>query len=230
MHLPDGFLDTKTWTTLTVVGAAGVALALRQLQKSQGESDSTTPSTRAPVVGLCAAFVFAAQMVNFPVATAVSGHLLGGTLLAILLGPWMGVLVMTAVLVIQALLFQDGGITALGANVVNLAFIATLSGYGLYRLILGSETSSGWSARKGVAVFVGAWASAVLSALAAAAELAVSGVADIGTLLGLMGGVHAIIGLGEGLVTLLVLRYLTALGYGAPGGLTKTLHPSQSHG
>ncbi len=230
MHLPDGFLDAKTWTGLTVVGAGAVALALRQLKKAQDTGNGTTPSTRAPIVGLCAAFVFAAQMVNFPVATAVSGHLLGGTLLAILLGPWMGVLVMTAVLVIQALLLQDGGITALGANVVNLAFIATLSGYGIYRLILGRPADeSAWSTRRSIAIFVGAWSSAVLSALAAGAELALSGVAAASTLLSLMGGIHALIGLGEGLITVLVLRYLFALGYGTTRGFTPALNPPRSH-
>ena len=179
-------------------------------------------------MGLSAAFVFAAQMVNFPVAAAVSGHLLGGTLLAILHGPWMGALVMTAVLIIQALLFQDGGVTALGANIVNLAFLSTFAGYGIYRLLsAGCEKSQGsWSLRRGIAIFIGAWSSAVVAALAASLELAISGVASAGSLLPLMLGSHAIIGIGEGLVSVIVLRSLFTMGFG--GDHHNSLQPLSS--
>ena len=108
MHIPDGFLEPEVLIPLGLVSAAGIAVSLRKL------SGNSPSAGRAPLVGLAAAFVFAAQMVNFPVASAVSGHLLGATFLAILFGPWMTLLVMSAVLILQAFLFQDGGITALG--------------------------------------------------------------------------------------------------------------------
>ena len=137
MHIPDGFLEPEVLIPLGLVSAAGIAVSLRKL------SGNSPSAGRAPLVGLAAAFVFAAQMVNFPVASAVSGHLLGATFLAILFGPWMTLLVMSAVLILQAFLFQDGGITALGANIFNLAIVANFSASFLYRLIAGKGRGDG---------------------------------------------------------------------------------------
>src|SRR5689334_23795406 len=128
MHLPDGFLDAKTALLSTGAAAAGVSVALRQVRTS------LTPR-QTPMLGLAAAFVFAAQMLNFPIAGGTSGHLVGGVLTAILLGPSAAVLVLTCVLLVQCLMFADGGLMALGANVFNMAIVSVCSGYGVFRLV-----------------------------------------------------------------------------------------------
>jgi cobalt/nickel transport system permease protein len=200
MHIPDGFLDAKTFVTLDVVGAGFVATAAARARR--------VLSDRAvPLMAVLAAFVFAAQMLNFPVAGGTSGHFGGGALVAILLGPWAGVLVMTLVLVIQALAFGDGGILALGANVFNMGVVATFVGYGVYRLIYGAARSD---AARFVGAFVGAWLAVVASASACAAELAISGTAPFAVVFPAMAGVHALIGLGEGLITALALGAIRA--------------------
>src|SRR5271166_2666301 len=128
MHIPDGFLDAKTAVTTGVISASGVGLALRQVRRE-------LPPRRVPLLGLAAAFLFAAQMVNFPVAGGTSGHLVGGALVAALLGPSAAVVVVTTVLIVQCLLFADGGVTALGANIFNMAIVNSVTGYALYRLL-----------------------------------------------------------------------------------------------
>src|SRR6516162_5131622 len=122
MHIPDMVLDPKVAVATGVVGAAGLLYAVRKLERQLGERTTV-------LVGTMSAFVFAAQMVNFPVGPGVSGHLLGGVLSAILLGPWAGVVVIGAVLLVQCFLFADGGLTALGANFVNMGLIGALGGY-----------------------------------------------------------------------------------------------------
>lgn len=221
MHLPDGFLEPEVWIPLGAASAAGVGLALRKLSR-EGNADAG----RAPVVGLAAAFVFAAQMVNFPVAAAVSGHFVGSVFLAILLGPWMALLVMASVLILQAFLFQDGGVTALGANIFNLAIVANFAGYGIYRLLAGKGrgtpeadgfvtlSSPVFGRRKMVAAFLAAWLATILAALAVAVELAPSGVAGMARLLLLLGGTHAVIGLAEAIITVAILRALYRMGMG----------------
>src|SRR6187402_3581674 len=128
MHIPDGFIDAPTSLAAGVVAAAGVALCVR---RSGAELDEK----QIPVAGAVSAFVFAAQMLNFPVATGTSGHLLGGVLAAVLVGPWAGALCVTVVLVVQAMLFADGGLSALGLNVINMAMIGAFAGYALFVLI-----------------------------------------------------------------------------------------------
>src|SRR5512145_1942343 len=130
MHIPDGFLDARTLVTAAGLSAVGLAIALRAVRRN-------LPPRRVPLLGLAAAFVFAAQMLNFPVAAGTSGHLIGAALAAVLLGPAAAIVAMTAVLLLQALMFADGGITALGANVLNLAVIAPLVAYSVYRAIRG---------------------------------------------------------------------------------------------
>ena len=127
MHIPDGFLDGTTSLVAGLVAIAGVAFCLRRTSQTLDERD-------IPVVGLVAAFVFAAQMLNFPVANGTSGHLMGGVLAAVLVGPYAGALAVTVVLVVQALLFADGGLSALGLNVVNMALIGAFGGYGIFLL------------------------------------------------------------------------------------------------
>lgn len=196
MHIPDGFLDAGTATTAAVVATAGVALALRRVK-------ATLPARRVPLIGLAAAFVFAAQMLNFPVGAGTSGHLMGGVLAAVLLGPAAAVVVMTAVLILQCFMFADGGVTALGANVLNMALVATLGGYGVYRLVL-ALTGPG---RRGQFIAAGfaAWCSTVIAAVACAIELALSGTVAASVAVPAMGGVHMLIGLGEAAITMLVL-------------------------
>ena len=128
MHVPDGFLDARTLVATAAVASLAVGLALRSVRRN-------LPPRRVPLIGLAAAFVFAAQMLNFPVAAGTSGHLIGAALASVLLGPAAAVVAMSAVLLLQALMFADGGITALGANVLNLAVVAPLAGYGVYRAV-----------------------------------------------------------------------------------------------
>lgn len=196
MHIPDGFLDARTLVATAGLAAVGVGLALREVRRS-------LPPRRVPLIGLAAAFVFAAQMLNFPVAAGTSGHLIGAALAAVLLGPAAAVVAMTAVLLLQALMFADGGITALGANVLNLAVIAPLAAYGVYRAVLGA-TGGGQRATL-VATGFAAWCSTMAAALACAAQLAASGVVAWGAVLAAMGSVHMIIGLGEAVITMLIV-------------------------
>ncbi len=201
MHIPDGFLNVATVATTYAVSAGGIGNAVRVANKKLRER-------QVPLMGILAAFIFAAQMLNFPVAGGTSGHLIGAALAAILLGPWASVLIMSCVLIAQCLIFQDGGLLALGANIFNMGIIASFSGYYLYRLcssLLGDS-------KKGrlISGFIGAWGSVLLASIACAIELAVSGVSPIWVALPAMAGIHAIIGIGEGLITSAVLSLVLA--------------------
>jgi cobalt/nickel transport system permease protein len=201
MHIPDGFLNTATAVTTYVVSAGGVGYSIRQANRKLGDR-------HVPLMGVMGAFVFAAQMLNFPVIGGTSGHLIGGALAAILLGPWAGTLIMACVLIVQCLVFQDGGITALGANVLNMGLLACFTAYYLYR----AAVSLMGEGRTGTLVggFVGAWASVFVASIACAIELVVSGKSPLGVALPAMAGVHALIGIGEGLITTAVLAFVTA--------------------
>lgn len=195
MHIPDGFLDAKTMAASAGLACAGVGWALKSAQSR------ITPQ-RMPLMGLSAAFVFAAQMLNFPVFGGTSGHLLGGVLVAVLLGPSAAVVVMTAVVMVQCLLFSDGGLLTLGANIFNMAVLAPVTGYGVYRL-----TRLVWSESAGIigaSAFAG-WCSTVVASLACAGQLAYAGTASLGVVVPAMVHVHMVIGIGEGLITGLVL-------------------------
>ena len=201
MHIPDGFLDITTSVVTWAASAGSVAYAVRRVSKELDER-------QVPLMGVSAAFIFAAQMLNFTVAGGTSGHLLGGALAAILLGPWAGMLVITSVLAVQALLFQDGGLLALGANIFNMAVIGVLLAWVVYtgiKRLFGNKT---WNTMAGG--FAAAWLSVVLASLVAALELAISGASPWGVVLPAMLGVHALIGIGEGLITVAVLAFLRA--------------------
>jgi len=164
------------------------------------------------MVGASAAFVIAAQMVNFPVASSVSGHIIGGVLVAILLGWRVSVLVMTAVLVIQAMLFQDGGVAAIGANVLNLGIVGPGVGYLIFLAIKGRAARTGgrpWTCRDSIAAFLGGWTASIIAAMLAAVELWLSGQAELRSIMLLMLSVHALIGIAEGGATVLIARFLT---------------------
>lgn len=216
MHVPDGFLDTPTSLATGVVAAAAVAVSLRGARR---ELDERT----APLAGLVAAFVFAAQMINFPVAAGTSGHLLGGTLAAVLVGPFTATLCITVVLVVQALLFADGGLTALGTNITLMGVVGVWVGYGVFRLVLAALPRRMGSVT--VAAAIGAFLSVPAAALAFAGLFAVGGTApvDMSTLAAAMVGVHAVIGMGEALITAVVVTAVLAvrpdLVYGARGVL-----------
>jgi cobalt/nickel transport system permease protein len=199
MHIPDGFVSTGTAAATWLASAGSVGYAVRRVNQELNER-------QVPLMGVTAAFIFAAQMMNFTVAGGTSGHLLGGALAAILLGPWAGMLVLTSVLAVQALLFQDGGLLALGANVFNMAVVGVLVGWVVYttlRRLLGDRT---WAMM--VSGFAAAWLSVFIASLVAAAELAISGTSPWVVALPAMGLVHVLIGIGEGLITVGVLAFL----------------------
>ena len=201
MHIPDGFVNIPVAAATYVASGGSLAYAVRRTNEELGEK-------QVPLMGVMGAFIFAAQMLNFPVAGGTSGHLIGGALATILLGPWAGMLIMTSVLVVQALIFQDGGLVALGANVFNMGIVACLVGHYAFtwlKRLLGEGT-------QGVVIsgFVAAWASVVVAAIVCALELAISGTSALAVALPAMTLVHVLIGVGEGLITVAVLVFLAA--------------------
>ncbi len=196
MHIPDGFLDTRTLVALSIVSAGGLSVAARRTRSVLGER-------QIPLMGVMAAFIFAAQMINFPVAGGTSGHFMGSVLAAVFLGPLSGALVMAVVLIVQCLIFQDGGITALGANIFNMGMVGSIGGYYLFRGLASLNRHPGF---RSVAVFGAAWMSIILASLACALELALSGTVPLTLALPAMAGVHSLIGIGEGLITVVVVN------------------------
>ncbi|GAB2762915.1 hypothetical protein GCM10027020_13980 [Nocardioides salsibiostraticola] len=198
MHVPDGFLDAPTSITTGVIAAGAVAVALR---KARTELDDRT----APMAGLVAAFIFAAQMINFPVGAGTSGHLLGGALAAVLVGPWTGALCISVVLLVQALFMADGGVTAIGTNITLMGIVGCFVGYAVFRLALAvlPKRSSSIAPAAAVGAFVSVPAAAAVFTLL----FAIGGVApiDASTVLTVMLGWHTLIGLGEAAITLLVV-------------------------
>ena len=203
MHVPDGFLDVSTSIATGVVSAGFVAIALRHAKRELDERV-------APVAGLVAVFVFAAQMLNFPVGAGTSGHLLGGALAAVLVGPWTATLCLTVVLLVQGLLFADGGMTALGTNVLIMAVVGVWSGWFAFRVL--RRVLPKRLASVPVAAAGGAFVSVPVAALAFTALYAVGGAVAIplGTLASAMVGWHALIGIGEAVITFLAVSSLVA--------------------
>ena len=196
MHIPDGFLDLKTSVAADALsaGALGLGVARRAAHAQPAP---------VPLLGLAAAFIFAGQMLNFPVAGGTSGHLVGSVLAAALLGPGAAVIALTAVLVVQCFVFADGGVLALGANVFNMGVVGALVGYALYRTV---HRQFGGGLRGAVAAAAFAsWVSTVLAAVCCAGMLAVSGTVPWHVAFPAMAGVHMLIGVGEALITALVL-------------------------
>ena len=194
MHMSDGLLNAPTSIAFLAIAAVGVGIAL---VKARTDLDDRT----APMAGLVATFIFAVQMINFPILPGASGHLLGGALAAILVGPWVGALCVTIVLVVQALLFADGGLTALGANVTNMALVGTAAGFVVaVALRKFAERGTGGLA---VVAFVSALVNTLLAATGFVVEYAIGGQGGvaIGRVAALMLGFHALIGIGEGLIT-----------------------------
>lgn len=196
MHIPDGFLSISVSIVFWIITLILLGVAVRRTQSEFSER-------QIPLMGVMAAFIFAAQMINFPVAGGTSGHMLGGALAAIALGPWAGMLVMASVIGVQALLFQDGGLLVLGANIFNMGLITAVIGYGLYQMTNGRSQNT----RLAVAG-VAAWLSVMSGAFFTSLQLWLSGTSALGVVFPAMMGVHALIGLGEALITVAALAFI----------------------
>jgi cobalt/nickel transport system permease protein len=213
VHIPDGFINGATSAGFGVAAAGGLGAAINQTGRYLSDR-------QIPLAGLVAAFVFAAQMVNFPVTAGVSGHLLGGVLAAILVGPWAGFVVLSVVVIVQGFLFADGGLTALGLNITNMALIGAVGGYAIYRVLLRAlpRDSRGVIISAGIAAGV----SVPLAAMGFFVQYVIGGTASIslGTVLTALLTTQVLIGIGEGIITALVIatvvRSRADLVYGAP--------------
>ncbi|HEY7660044.1 MAG TPA: energy-coupling factor ABC transporter permease [Actinomycetota bacterium] len=227
MHIPDGFIGPGVSAAAAVVSAGGIAVAV----KKTGE---TLEDKQAPLAGLVAAFVFAVQMLNFPVAAGTSGHLLGGVLAAVLVGPWAGAICITLVLLVQALFFADGGLSALGLNVLNMAIVGAMGGYVVFVATRGVLPKS--KPMVVVASAVAAFLSVVMASIAFFVEYALGGVGavSLSAVFAAMVGTHALIGIGEAIITALTVSAVLAvrpdLVYGArdlmPRLEVRTLQPA----
>jgi cobalt/nickel transport system permease protein len=204
MHMSDGLVNAPTAVLFGVLAAVVLALAVR---RAQTDLDDRT----APMAGLVTAFVFAVQMINFPILPGASGHLLGGALVSILVGPWVGTLCIAIVLVVQALLFADGGLTALGTNITNMALIGVFVGYAVALAMrpLARRSRGGLLSTAFLAAFVGT----VVASLGFVLEYAVggAGATSLGTVFTLMVGLHALIGIGEGVITAATVGAVAAI-------------------
>jgi cobalt/nickel transport system permease protein len=198
VHISDGFINAPTSLAAGAVAAGGVGVSLRRAAETLQEK-------QAPLAGLVAAYIFAVQMLNFPVAAGTSGHLLGGALAAILVGPWAGALCVSVVLLVQGLLFADGGLSALGLNIVNMALVTAWGGYAVFLLLRRALPAAKTSVT--VSAGVAAGISVVLASLAFVVEYAIggNGGASVGTVFAAMVGVHTLIGIGEGIITALTV-------------------------
>ena len=201
LHVPDGFLTTTVSLVLWALSVLVIAVSLRRVGNDLGER-------QVPLMGVLAACIFAGQMLNFPVAGGTSGHLVGAALAAILLGPWAGILVLTCVVGIQALIFQDGGLLAMGSNIFNMGVVSVFSAWGVYRLVQVFARGARWGLFVGG--FASAWISVQVAALSTALQLAASGASPANIAVPAMASVHALIGIGEGLITVGALTFLAA--------------------
>ena len=201
MHIPDGFLSVPVAILFWFVTVIVVGYALKRAGADLGER-------QVPMMGVLAAAIFAGQMLNFAVAGGTSGHLIGAALATILLGPWASILVLTCVVAIQALIFQDGGLLVLGANIFNMGIIGVTVSYMAYRSVQKLAGGRTWGIFTGG--FAAAWLSVEVAALATALELALSGTSPANIAIPAMGGIHALIGIGEGLITAGALAFLYA--------------------
>jgi len=213
VHIPDGFINGATSAGFGVAAAGGLGAAIKQTGKYLSER-------QVPLAGLVAAFVFAAQMVNFPVSIGVSGHLLGGVLAAVLVGPWAGFAVLSVVLIVQGFVFADGGLSALGLNIINMGLIGAVGGYWLYRILLRflPRDARGVTLAAGIAAGI----AVPLAAMGFLVQYIIGGTASVsaGTVFTALLGTHLLIGIGEGVITALVVgavvRSRPDLVYGAP--------------
>ena len=201
MHIPDGFLSVVVGIAFWIISIIVLAVALKKTGQSLGER-------QAPLMGVLAAAIFAGQMLNFSVTGGTSGHLLGAALATIVLGPWPAMLVMTAVVSVQALVFQDGGLIVLGANLFNMAVVGVVVSHAVYTLMQRVANGKRWGLFVGG--FSAAWVSIFIASLSCALQLAVSGTSPANISVPAMGAIHALIGMGEGLITIGALAFIFA--------------------
>jgi cobalt/nickel transport system permease protein len=201
LHAADRFLSVPISLLFWAISAIVIGIAVRKTNRQIDEK-------MVPLMGVMAAFIFAAQMFNFQVVGGTSGHLLGGVLAAILLGPWAATIVMACVVAVQALVFQDGGLVVLGANIFNMGVIGTLGGFLIYKTV--ATVLGGEGRGRLPAAAIAAWTSVVLGATAMALELAISGTTPLELTLPAMVGVHAVIGIGEAVITVAALAFIGA--------------------
>jgi cobalt/nickel transport system permease protein len=206
LHIPDGFLSIAISMMAWLFTLAVLAVAVRRAREEFDER-------LAPLAGVMAAFIFAGQMINFPVAGGTSGHLLGATLAFVVLGPWLGLLAMTAVIVLQAILFQDGGLVVMGANILVMGIVPGMVGYGLHQLVQRKSRRI-----QTAVVGIGSWLSVIIAALITALLLGFSGTTSLSIAIPAMLGVHALIGIGEALITVAALSFIAQT---RPGLLNK---------
>jgi cobalt/nickel transport system permease protein len=199
LHAPDGFFSTPVSAVFWVITIVGVGISLQRAGKTLDER-------AVPLMGVMAAFIFAAQMFNFAIPGGTSGHMLGGVLAAVLLGPWAGTIVMAVVIAVQAIVFQDGGLVVLGVNTFNMGLIGTFGGYWIYRTI--AATFGGEEKRRLPAAAVAAWASVVIASIFCAFQLAASDTTSLTAALTAMLGWHILIGVGEALITVAALTFI----------------------
>lgn len=197
MHIPDGFLGARIWVPTWLFSLGCLSYWIKRVS-------SLLKERMVPLMGVMAAFIFAAQMLNFPVAGGTSGHLIGGVLSVVLLGPFAGSIVICIVLIVQCLFFQDGGLTALGANLFNMAFIGAFCSYYIYRFV----TDAVFKGKVMTGVVLVSWLSVVLASAACALELALSGTSPFRIVFPAMVGIHALIGVGEAVITSLVVGFV----------------------
>ena len=202
MHIPDGFVSAPIAAAGFVAAGVALAVAVRL-------SNRRLEERLVPLMGVMAAFIFAAQMMNFPVAGGTSGHLLGAALVTILLGPSAAMIVMACVVGVQALIFQDGGVAAMGTNVFNMAVVPVVLSYAVYNGLKPLGALNG--AAGYLAAFAAAWVSVEAAALFASLELTASGTSPLHVVLPAMLGVHAFIGIGEGLITVAALAFIASV-------------------
>ncbi len=201
LHAPDGFFSTPVATVFWLITVVALGISLRKAGDQLDEK-------AVPLMGVMAAFIFAAQMFNFQIPGGTSGHLLGGVLAAVLLGPYAGTIVMACVIAVQAVVFQDGGLVVLGANIFNMGIIGTFGGYWVYRTLAGAL--GGEDKMRLPAAAVAAWLSVVAAAIITSFELAASDTTSLGAALIAMVGWHLIIGVGEALITVAALSFIAA--------------------
>jgi len=205
MHIPDGFLSFIVSLILWLISLFVIFLAVHKYDKEKDYE-------KLPLMGVLAAVIFAAQLLNFHVVGGTSGHLLGATLATMLIGPWDAILVMTSVICVQAVIFQDGGLLALGANIFNMAVVGVFVSYVVYVILKKIIPNGKWAI--GIIGFIAGWCSVFIAALAAALELAASGTFPANITVPAMGSIHALIGIGEGLITFAVLLALANINKG----------------
>ncbi|MHA1803401.1 MAG: energy-coupling factor ABC transporter permease [Promethearchaeota archaeon] len=206
MHIPDGLLDPFTIVILWATSIIMMVFGFKKIKKIFESEDS---EKMIPYIGVLAAVIFAFQFVNYPVPGGTSGHLVGGTLVAVILGPWAAILVLFLVLVVQSL-FGDGGITALGANTFNMGIIGGMVGFYIVKLVMHGLNKTNWSKelRMAIGTAIGSYIGIVLAALSCGIEIGIGGIIPMNIAIMAMVYWHLLIGIGEAVISALIIFYI----------------------